>query len=69
MKLSTAAILLSTMLLSACTPEQIAIKCPSLRNPPKTVVVALEKAAQGDVKARAYVIALEKHYQKLGVCK
>lgn len=57
------------MLLSGCTPEQIAIKCPQLPPPPKSIVVAVEKVARADAKARAYVIALEKHYQKLGLCK
>lgn len=57
------------MLLGACTPEQIAIKCPQLPPPPKSIVVAVEAVAKKDVKARNYVIALERHYQKLGVCK
>lgn len=60
----------SMTLLTACKSDpDIAIKCPQLANPPPAVVVALRKAGQGDAKARAYVISLAKHYEKLGVCK
>lgn len=68
MRLIVALIPLTT-LLAACTEEQIAISCPQLANPPKTVVVALQKAGAGDQKARAWVIKLAKHYEKQGLCK
>lgn len=62
--------LTSMLLLTGCKPEaEIAVRCPGLANPPPAVVTALKKAGQGDEKARAWVIKLHKHYQKLGVCK
>lgn len=61
------------MLLTGCASAQtqIAIRCPQLMTPPPSVVAKLEEmAARGDDKAaERYIVALEKHYRKLGKCK
>ena len=45
------------------------VKCPKLAAPPASVVDALEGAARKDGAAAAYVIDLNKHYDKLEVCR
>lgn len=49
--------------------QSVAIKCPALANPPPSVTIALRKAAQGDEKAKAWIIKFAKHYDKLDACK
>lgn len=67
MKLTASALILTTLLAGCATVR--GSKCPSLANPPSSVVDALETAGRADPNASAWVIGLDRHYQKLDICK
>lgn len=60
--------LILTALLSGCASAPSGINCPRLSPPPASVVDALDGIARTDPNAGAWVIALERHYQKLDTC-
>ena len=54
--------------LSACTTAPtIKFKCPPLSPAPSSVVDGLEVAARKDPSAAAWVIDLDRHYQKCDI--
>lgn len=71
MRMLIAAIAIPLLLMgnTAGCEREVAIRCPGLKKPPRSIVVALEKVAREDAQARAYVIDLAKHYEKLAVCQ
>jgi len=56
-----------TIGLGACRTSGIAGSCPSLPPPPVAAVDALQAA--GDSAVDAWAVALDRHYQKLAVCR
>lgn len=60
--------LISTLLLVACATAPV-VKCPGLPDPPPAIVDALEQAGRSNPSAAAWVIGLDRHYQKLDECK
>lgn len=54
--------------LTACSPTT-KIVCPRLAPPPASTVDALEKAGRQDPSSAAWVIDLDRHYQKLDRCR
>lgn len=65
---STAALLMSTMLMTGCaTVPKVAGNCPPLSPPPVAAVDAMQAA--DDSAIDAWVVQLERHYQKLDACR
>ena len=56
------------IVLSGCQDPVIVSKCPQLRNPPQSVIKAMEDVRR-DPEGRAWVIKLSKHMDKLKVCR
>lgn len=52
--------------LTACQTIKVSGKCPPLAAPPKAAVAALRQVKTASVDA--WVIELDRHYQKLEVC-
>ena len=52
--------------LGGCQTTRVAGSCPALPPPPVRAVDALQAAADSAVDA--WVVALDRHYQKLDVC-
>jgi hypothetical protein len=60
-------ILLTAMTgLGACQTARVVGSCPPLAPPPLAAVDALQAAADSAVDA--WVVSLDRHYQKLAVC-
>lgn len=57
---------ISMMLLGGC--QDYLQKCPQLRNPPSSVLKALEQVRK-DPEGRQWVVDFSKHLDKLQVCK
>lgn len=68
---SMLALTLSMTLLQGCALglTRIPADCPTLPPPTKEVVAALDTVGHADAKSGAWVIALNKHYEKLDACK
>lgn len=57
------------LVLTSCqTTGPVSIQCPQLAPPTASIVDALEQAGRKDPSSGAWVIALEKHYEKLDAC-
>ena len=60
-------ILLTAMsALGACQTTRVVGNCPVLPPPPKAAIDVLQ--AQGDTRTDAWVVLLDRHYQKLDAC-
>ncbi len=58
------------LLLGGCANAPVrAVKCPALKPMPLTTIEVVEKACKaGDTASCEYVVALDKHHQKLDRC-
>lgn len=59
--------LLIVLLLSSCSPT-VKYLCPPLAPPPSKTIDALETAGKRDPSSAAWVVQLDKHFQKLDAC-
>lgn len=60
---------LGIALLSSCTTVTTKYVCPSLSPVPNSTLDVLESQGRKDPNTAAWVVDLDKHYQKLDVCK
>lgn len=54
--------------LASCSPT-VKYLCPPLAPPPSSTIDALETAGKKDPSSAAWVVSLDRHYQKLDACK
>lgn len=64
---STLGLLILALLTSGCASARVAGSCPALSPPPVAAVDALEAAKDSAVDA--WVVDLDRHYDKLAVCR
>lgn len=58
------------LLLTGCTGETIIkVVCPPLSPPPDAAIDALAAAAKTNATVGAWIVDLDRHYQKLDACK
>lgn len=65
--LTILAVCLVLLTLAGCT-QTTKYVCPPLSPPPNSIVDALETTGRKDPSAAAWVIDLDRHYQKLDAC-
>ncbi len=56
------------LLASCATAPSVKAVCPPLAPPTETIVDSLEAAGRKDPSSAAWVIGLERHYEKLDTC-
>lgn len=59
----------SMLLLAGCETVHVKADCLNLPDPPPAIVDALEAAGREDPSAAAWVIDLDRHYQKQDACR
>lgn len=67
MIVSTLGLLTLAGLMAGCVSGRVTGSCPNLSPPPIAAVDALQSAGSNDVDA--WVVDLERHYQKLDACR
>lgn len=64
---STLGLLILVGLMTGCASGRVVASCPALSPPPSTAIDALQSAGDGAVDA--WVVDLDRHYQKLDACR